>query len=152
MEKTITRSIDFLTRGIKRLDIAERMAFVTFPILGEQKLLPKIFNYIYGSLSDSANSILILENRMSNDSTKNIIDFIEKEKYKLTKEELNSVKEIIELNKKLKESAMEFTRKDKLVLLPDSLKIDTLDIEKIKRFIKSTKEILLKVSTEIEKI
>ena len=70
--------------------------------------------------------------------------------YGLLNEQIKKIKEIIDLNKKHNESAMEFVRKDKVVIMSDSLGTRVLDIRLIKEYLLLAKELMLKVSGRVE--
>jgi len=70
--------------------------------------------------------------------------------YTLNNEQIKKIKEILELNKKHKQSAMEFVKKDKIVILSDSLKTQILNIQTIKQYLLIAKELLMKVNERMK--
>jgi hypothetical protein len=58
----------------------------------------------------------------------------------------NKIREIIEIEKKHEESSMEFIRKEKLIMMSDSLDIKTITIEDIKEYLTIAKNLFLKIS------
>ena len=63
---------------------------------------------------------------------------------------VNKIKEILELNKKHKQSALEFIKKDKIVILSDNLGTQTIDIQKIKVYLLLAKELLMKTNNKVK--
>ena len=80
--------------------------------------------------------------------------FMEKcaKNYGLTNEQIKKIKEIIELNKQHKQSAMEFVKKDKIVILSDNLGTQILDLQKIKEYLLLAKELLMKTNNKAKQI
>lgn len=145
-----------LKDAIKNLQIADHITYVTYPLVNEKRLLLKIFDEIYKSIINCINAILNYEylyKRITiyKDNNENLQTFLNKcaKKYDLTNEQIKEIKEIIEINKKHKQSAMEFIKKEKIVILSDNLKTQTLDIQKIKEYLLLAKELLMKTNLKI---
>mgnify|MGYP001601933793 CR=1 FL=1 len=145
-----------LNSAVKSLQIADHMAYVTFPLVNEQRLLLKIFDETYKSIISSIEAILNYEYslkriRIYEDNNKNMQTFYQNcaKDYNLTNEQIKKIFEIIELNKEHKISAMEFVKKDRIVILSDTLKTKTLNIQKIKEYLLLAKEFLMKVNQKI---
>ena len=133
---------EYLKDSIKSLQIADHMTYVTLPLVNEKRLLLKIFDEIYKSIINSINAILNYEYlykriQIYSDNNDNFQTFVSKcaKRYNITHDQIKKIKEIIEINKKHKESSMEFVKKDKVVILSDSLKTQTLDIFVIKNYL-----------------
>jgi len=146
-----------LEEAIKALQIADHMTYVTFPLVNEQRLLLKIFDEIYKSIIGSINAILNYEYmykriKLYTDNGENIRTFANKcaKTYNLNNEQTKKILEILELNKKHKQSAMEFVKKNKVVILSDNLGTQTLDIQKIKEYLILAKELLMHVNNKIK--
>lgn len=147
-----------LKEAIRALQIADHMTYVTFPLVKEQRLILKIFDEIYKSIIGCINAILNYEYlykriklyRDNNDNMQTFIDQCAKN-YTLNNEQIKKIKEILELNKKHKQSAMEFVKKDKVVILSDSLKTQVLTIQIIKQYLLLAKELLMKVNEKMKK-
>lgn len=146
-----------IKEAIKSLQIADHMTYVTFPLVNEQRLLLKIFDEIYKSIIGCINAILNYEYmykriRLYKDNQENIRTFANKcsKTYNLNNEQIKKILEIIELNKKHKQSAMEFVKKDRIVILSESLGTKTLDIQKIKEYLLLAKELLMSVNKKIK--
>jgi len=145
-----------LKQAIKSLKIADHMTYVTFPLVNEHRLLTKIFDEIYKSIINCINSILNYEYyykriRLYQDNNDNLNTFTEKiaRSYSLNNEQIKKIKEIIDLNKRHKQSAMEFVKQEKVIILSDNLHTKTIDIRKIKEYLLLAKELLIKTNLKI---
>jgi hypothetical protein len=146
----------YLKESARHLQIADHMTYITFQIVNEKKLLLKIFEEISKSINGSIHSAIYSEfvkKRiiLNSDDEKNILNFFENisESYGITKEELEKIKEVIRIEKKYQESAIEFVKKEKVIMMSDSLNIHALTIEDIKDYLSLAKNIFLKISSRI---
>jgi hypothetical protein len=146
-----------IQQAIKSLQIADHMTYVTFPLVKEQRLILKIFDEIYKSIIGCINAILNYEYlykriQLYENNNDNLHTFINKcaKNYTLNNEQIKKIKEILELNKKHKQSAMEFVKKDRVVILSDNLKTQVLNIQIIKQYLLLAKELLMKVNTRVK--
>ena len=148
-----------IQQAIKTLQIADHMTYVTYPLVNEKRLLLKIFDEIYKSIISCINAILNFEYlykriRLYKENNSNMQTFMNKcaKNYELTNEQIKKIKEIIELNKQHKQSAMEFVKKDKIVILSDNLGTQILDLQKIKEYLLLAKELLMKTNNKAKQI
>ena len=146
-----------LKEAIRALQIADHMTYVTFPLVNEQRLILKIFDEIYKSIIKCINAILNYEYmykriKLYTDNKENIRTFSNKcaKIYNLNSEQTKKILEILELNKKHRQSAMEFVKKDKIVILSDNLKTKTLDINTVKEYLLIAKELLMQANNKIK--
>ncbi len=146
-----------LKEAIKALQIADHMTYVTFPLVKEQRLILKIFDEIYKSIIGCINAILNYEYlykriKLYTGNKDNMQTFVDKcaKDYTLNNEQIKKIKEILEINKRHKQSAMEFIKKDKVVILSDSLKTQVLNIQIIKQYLLLAKELLIKVNEKVK--
>ncbi len=135
-----------LRESIKHLQIADHMAYVTFPLVNDKRLLLKIFEEIYKSIVFSINSMVIFEKLEKKDISEDfIVAFLNKygKNYNFGSEKIKKISEIIDIIKKHRKSAMEFVRKDKVVIMSDSLSLQALNIVSIKEYLVLAKELLM---------
>lgn len=144
---------EYLKESARHLQIADHMTYITFPLVNEKKLIIKIFEEIYKSIKNSILSAIHyeFENKniiLSNNEVENINNFIENlaKYYDINEKEISKIKEIIDLEKKHEESSMEFVRKEKIILMSESLNIRTLTIDDIKLYLTTSKNLFLKIS------
>ncbi len=128
MEKYIEK----LNQAIKSIQLADHMTYVTFPLFNEQKLLLKIFEEIHKAIIYFIEAILEYEYiykriQLYKDNKDNLSTFFEKcaKNYGITNEQIKKIKELIELHNKHKQSAMEFIRKQKVVIMSDNLRTES---------------------------
>jgi len=145
-----------LKQAVKSLQIADHMVYVTFPLVNEQRLLLKIFDEIYKSIINCINAVLNYEYifkrvQIYKDNNENIKTFMNKcaKDYNLSNEQIQKIIEIIELNKRHRQSAMEFVKMNKVVILSDNLKTQTLDILKVKEYLFLAKYFLMQVNEKM---
>jgi len=145
--------------AVKSLKIADHMTYVTFPLVNEKRLLLKIFDETYKSIINCINSILNYEYlykriKLYTDNKDNLATFTDRlaKKCDLTNEQIKKIKEILDLNKKHRESSMEFVRKEKMVILSDSLETITLDIQLVKEYLLLAKELMIKTKIRINNV
>jgi len=145
-----------LKEAIKSLQIADHITYVTLPLVNEQRLLLKIFDGIYKSIINCINAILNYEYLYKKvhlylDNEENIKTFIKTSRnYNISNEQIKKILEILELNKKHKQSAMEFVKRERIIILSDKLGTQILDINKIKGYLILAKEVLMKVNEKIK--
>jgi len=146
-----------LAQAIKNLQIADHMAYVTYPLINDRRLLLKIFDEIHKSIISCINAILNYEYlykriRLYKENNYNMQTFMNKcaKNYELSNEQIKKIKEILELNNQHKQSAMEFVKKDKIVILSDDLGTQTIDIQKIKTYLLLAKELLMKTNNKVK--
>lgn len=142
--------------AVKSLKLADHMTYVTFPLIQEHRLLIKIFDEIYKTIINSINAILHYEClykriRLYNNHQDNLQTFLEKsaKNYDLSNEQIRKIKEIIDLNRKHKQSAMEFVKKDKIVILSDNLGTQTIDLITIKEYLLLSKELVVNINKKM---
>ena len=68
-------------------------------------------------------------------------------RYTITKQQVSEILELLALVEKHKRSPLEFSRKDKIVIMSENLKTTIVDIEKIKQYLILSKEILKKANS-----
>lgn len=147
-----------LKQAIRSLQIADHMTYVTFPLINEQRLLLKIFDEIHKTIINCINAILNYEYlykrvQLYINNGENIRTFANKcaKTYNLSNEQIKRILEILELNKKHKQSAMEFVKKNRVVILSDNLKTQTLDIQKIKEYLLLAKQFLMQANMRMKR-
>ena len=131
---------DNLNKAIRHLQIADHMAYVTYPLVNDKRLLLKVFEEVYKSIIGLIISIVDYEtmskdlNIPKNDEEKIKRFFEIYSRNYLTADQIIKIKEIMQVNLKHKQSAVEFVRKDKIVIMLDDLKTHSIDIKIIKSY------------------
>ncbi len=144
------KHLENIKEAARHLQIADHMTYVTYPLVNEHRLLLKIFDEIHGSVMGCVNAVLNYEAlykriRLYSGFSDNFDTFMRVGKnYGMNNEQLKMIKEIVDLNKKHKASAMEFVRQEKVVIMSDSLGTQVIDIITIKRYLLLAKELLVR--------
>ena len=142
----------------KKIQTADHMIYVTFPLIKDKRLLLKILQEIKNAVMDCISSILQYEYlykriALYKNPKSNFKIFIEKcaPRYQITKEEINLILELFDFIEKHRESPFEFIKDDKVIILSNSLNQKTLTIEKTKEFLMLVKNILRKTRETFKK-
>ena len=142
----------------KKIQTADHMIYVTFPLIKDKRLLLKILQEIKNAVMDCISSILHYEYlykriTLYKNPKSNFKIFIEKctPRYQITKEEINLILELFDFIEKHKESPFEFIKDNKVIILSNDLNPKTLTIEKTKEFLMLVKNILRKTRETFKK-
>jgi len=141
----------------RKLRLADHMAYITYPMLKETKLLLTILDNLDKSLKLSLNAYLYYERLYKRisiypDDFKTKLDLFERgpaKRYNLE----NYSKLIIEIHnilKKHRESPVSFVKKDKLVICNGDYRMKILEISDAKNYLAKAKPFILRLSN-IEK-
>ena len=140
-----------LQEAQKTIQIIDHMIYVTYSLIKDKKILTKILTETKNAITNCINSILQYEYlykriNLYKDAITNFRIFIKKccPYYKITQKEIDSIIELFELVEKHEQSTVEFLRDEKVVILSENLKTETITIEKIKEFFNLSKEIMRK--------
>lgn len=154
MEKFLENSI----AAEKKIQTADHMIYVTFPLIKDKRLLLKILQEIKNAVMDCISSILQYEYlykriTLYKNPKSNFKIFIEKcaPRYQITKEEINLILELFDFIEKHRESPFEFIKDNKVIILSNDLNPKTLTIEKTKEFLMLVKNILRKTRETFKK-
>ena len=147
----------YLKESARHIQIADHMTYVTLPIVNDQKLILKIFEEIFKSITNSVNSVMSYEFSNKNiilhkDNRENIKNFIENlaRGYDLNEKEITKIKRLFEIDERYKQSAIEFVKKEKVIMMSDNLDINSINLEEIKEYLMLAKSIFLKISSKLK--
>ena len=128
-----------LQEAQKTIQVIDHMIYVTYPLIKDKKILTKILTETKSAITNCINSILQYEYlykriNLYKDAKTNFRIFIKKccPYYQITQKEIDSIIELFELVEKHEQSTIEFLRNEKVVILSENLKTETITIEKIK--------------------
>ena len=148
--------IESLEKAKKTIEKSDHLTYITCNIVKDKKLLLKILEEIKSSITDCLNALLQYEYiykriKLYKDPKSNFEIFENKcaQRYEITKEEINLIKEIFKLTAQHKQSAIEFIRREKVIILSDTMQQKTLTIEKIKQYLQISKKIYEKTNNKI---
>ncbi len=146
-----------LKEAARRLQIADHMTYLTYPMINDKRILLKIFKEIFNSINCGIRAALFFEAKLSDvsvysDNEFNMQLFVNKfsKFYELEDRQIGRLMEIYELNKIHEDSAMEFVKKEKMVIMSDNLGLKTMDIQKIKEYLFFAKEFLKSINERLK--
>ena len=149
--------LENLQEAQKTAQIIDHMIYITFPLIKDKKILIKILTETKNALANCVNSILQYEYlykkiNLYKDAKTNFKIFMKEccPKYQITQKEIDLIVELFELVEKHKQSTVEFPRNEKVIILSENLKTETITIEKLKEFFNLLKEIIKKILTKIK--
>jgi hypothetical protein len=148
--------IEKLDKAAIGLKTADHMLYMTYPLVKEKRLLLKILNEVYSVVINIINAVLQYEYlykriTLYKDSKSNLEVFQQEcaPRYNITPQQITRIFEIFNLTEKHKKSPFEFVRNNKIVIMSNTLKTDTITADKLKEYILVTKDLLRKAETTI---
>jgi len=149
--------MQFFEDANKSFRRADHMLYITYPIVKEKRLLLKIFEEIHNSMKGIVNGILhydsafkrvqiYKEAKMNLDVFRNFCA----PRYSITPEQVEMIFQVLSLMKEHKESSMEFMRKDKVVIIAENMRVESISIEKLKEYLYTIKDIFNKLNARIK--
>lgn len=147
---------ELLAKAEHSLRTADHMVYITYPLIKENLLLKKILEELYKGANSIVQAILNYESLYKRialqDSKTNWLSFKEKcaPRFNITPPELQLLFELFALAEKYHTSSMDFIRKDKLIIMADNLRTESVSLEQLKKYLGTIKVILLKVKTKIK--
>ncbi|MBU2523052.1 MAG: hypothetical protein KKE23_02050 [Nanoarchaeota archaeon] len=128
----------------KTLKIADHMIYVTYPVIREGRILIKALDEIGKTINLCID--FILRGKKHIDSKTRFEDFLKASKeYGLSENQTNKLSNILEFIERRRKSPMEFSRKDKAVIMHWDLNTENVTVEMLKENINYAKEFLEKV-------
>lgn len=147
--------LENLEKAKKQLRTADHLTYITFPVVNENKLLLKILEEVNISIKNTISAILHYEYlykriRLYKKQKENLKTFKKiSKKYGINKEQLKKIIEIMKIAERHKNSPFEFSKKNKIVIMSDNTKTDTLTIKNIKNYLIEAKDLIRKVEIKI---
>jgi transcription-repair coupling factor (superfamily II helicase) len=149
--------LEYLENAFASLKKADHIVYITFPWVKDKKLLLLGFEELYKAVYSMINAILQYEYLYKRISLyKNQRDNFEtfksecSRRYGISVDEMNAIINIFNIFRKHKESSMEFMRKEKIVIMMDNFKNETIDLDKVKLFLIVAKNLLKKIEERIK--
>ncbi|MEM2956324.1 MAG: hypothetical protein QW041_02005 [Candidatus Pacearchaeota archaeon] len=140
----------------KALRTAEHMVYITYPLLKENRLLLKALEEIYLAVKIAIDLILKREYELKrikiySDSKTNMVIFEQKcaLRYNFIAEEIEGIKRIINLFERHKLSPMEFARHNKLIIMSDDLRTESITLPILKNMLSIAKKVVRKTENSL---
>jgi len=147
--------IGYLQEAEKINKTIDHIIHVTFPLLRDKKVLIRTITELKKSAAYCINSILQYEYlyrrvQLYRNPKMNLKTFTNKcaQKYGLSPEETEKLKDLFRIVEQHNESAMEFTRNQRLVIITDS-QTKTVGIPEIKDFLEINKKMIKNAKSHI---
>ena len=145
-----------LQEAERLIQIADHMTYITYPLIKEKNILLKILTETKKAVANCINSILQYEYfykqiTLYNNPKTNLETFIKKssKRFQITELEIKQIQELFELAEKHKQSPMEFTQNEKVIIMTENSETYELSLEKAKLFVSLSKNILQKTKNKI---
>ncbi len=141
------------------LKTADHLLYSSFPLLRDKRILIKAIHELDSALKSIISAILQYEFISKNikiykNPKKNFKTFVKNcsQKYGITKEEIKKIIELSEISKAQEKSPMEFLKDKKMIIFSTEMNVTQIDIEDIKNFLLTAKNIMKKTKEKLELI
>ena len=151
----MNKFLESLQEAEKNVRTIDHMLYVTYPLIKDKRILIKVLKESKNSIFLCISAILQYEyiNKritLYEDSKRNFNTFIEcSKRYGITSDEIKKILELYDIIERHKESAIEFYKNGKLVILSENMTQRLISLEKTKEFLGLSKEILKKTKNFI---
>lgn len=132
---------------------ADHLLYITFPIIKENRLLAKILDEMGKAMGLLMEDVLQREKNVSSSGWgERMIDFSKcSSKYGMDDAQISNLGRMMEMVQKRRESVMDFSRQDRLIMMSESLVTESLTSEDLKRYLSVSKDMLKKVENSFSK-
>ncbi len=148
---------EMLKKAGRSLRIADHMVYITYPLIKESNLLKKVLEQLSDVAGIIIKTILNYEYlykriQLSKDEKLNWEAFKQKcaPRFDITLSEIEKLNDLFVLAEKHKGSSFEFIRKNKLVIMSNNLRTESIGLDKLKQNLIFLKTILQKTKEKIE--
>jgi len=146
-----------MKESLQLLNTADHLAYMTYPMLDDPKLLITIVKNLYNALMKSVEAILIYERTYKRipgftDSYSDKMHMFREtclDKYDLSREGFLVLKDLKEILDEHSKSTVEFRRKDSFVICSDNFRLKTLNLVRVKDLIYKSKPFIEKANRMI---
>ncbi|UZE93857.1 MAG: hypothetical protein IB618_03790 [Candidatus Pacearchaeota archaeon] len=147
---------ELLDKTEHSLRTVDHMIYITYPLIKENLLLKKVIEQLYNIANNIIEATLQYEymyKRIRSYQERKFDIFRERcaSRFNISTEEIEILKELFGIMEKHKESSFEFTRKDRLVIMSNNLRTESIGLEQLKKYLNMLKVILKKIKAIINK-
>lgn len=148
-----------IKEALRLLNTADHMAYMTYPMINDPKLLLTITKNLYNALLKSVEAVLVYEA-----TYKRIPSFVNSyhdkvrmfketclDRYNLSRDGFLVLRDLKEILDEHSKSDVAFRRKDSFVICTDNFRLKTLNLTKVKDYIHKSKPFIEKASRLIGK-
>ncbi|MFH1331881.1 MAG: hypothetical protein ABIH63_01205 [archaeon] len=148
------RAYALLEKANSALRIADHLAYVTYPLLKDTKLVVAILENINNAITLSVEATVeydrmykrIMTTPANFQSTFELFKTSSAPRYNIEREHIALISEVKTIMETRKRGTMEFIRGDRLVVCGTDFRTKTVDYEKIKDYVNKTKRYMLKIN------
>ena len=151
--------VEQIEEAQKALKIADHLTYVTFPLIGDEKIMTMITDNLNLSLMKALESVLNYDRyykRISSvpESFENKFDIFKNDvakRYNINHEVVFMIKELKDLDDARKKQGNSLLKKENYIFFTEQYKMRTLNLKKIKEYINITKVFINKVNIIVGK-
>lgn len=134
----------------RKISIADHMLTQTYPLVQDPKLLLSVLENVFLALTNSMGAILHYERLFKRippfqdnfDSKYNMFRARIVERHDIERGHVEIIKEVKDIILQHRQSPVEFTRKDKLVICNGDYKMKTISVNDIREYIREAKDFI----------
>ncbi len=138
----------------KSFQIADHLAYVTYPFVKDTRLIANITENLYNALINAMNSILHYDKLYKRifslpdnfELRFNLFKTRSAPRYNLDKLNLSIIRDLKMIVDARKRSSMEFTRKNQYYIAYNNFSMQSISLEKIKKYLSETRLLIEKVN------
>jgi mevalonate kinase len=146
---------NLVNKANKYFETADHLTFVTFPVVNDNKLFLAILENIHHSVMCCMKAVIYYEHLFKRipitadnfDVQLDIFKRICIPRYNIDRSSILLIQDLEKLTQARKKSAMEFSRRENFILASREFSLKTINLYKIKNYIKQAKSLLDKVNT-----
>ena len=146
--------LEQIAEAKKALKVADHLTYVTFPLIGDDKIMNMILDNLQISLLKSVDALLNYEKYYKRIVTVpenfedkfGVLKTEVSKRYNINNETILTIKKLNDVVNNRKKSGSEFLKKDNILLF-NEYKTNTLNLKKIKDYINIAKLLINKINT-----
>ena len=152
--------VDKLKDANRLMNAADHLAYVTYPLIKDNKLIITIAENLNSALLNLMEALLMYERAYKRippypeNFDMRLQIFKEKiaNRYNIDRSYIVLIEDLKKLVDERKKSTMEFIRHDKYVLFNKNMSIKSITLEKVKKYLNESKPLFLKVNTLLKDV
>ena len=150
----------YLLEAKKAFETADHLAYVTFPLVNDSKLLLLITENVQRALNHSMNALLSYDELykrippLPSDFSARFELFknFTARRYNISRENILLIGDINSILTHRRKSPIEFARKDKFIIASDTYKLKMLTLNKVRNYVLASKKFIDKVSEVLKHV
>ncbi len=143
----------FTKKALKSYEVADHMVHMTYTVVKDPKIMLLAITHLQEACNQAIAALLYIDyyyKRLPSfpDDTKGRMDIFRRftcQKYNIPREIIQVIEDINTINKEHKSSEMEFRRKNNFVIASKNYRLRTVNSEKLKNYLYSTKPLFSKL-------